>query len=315
MGSHTVELLLERGFQVRCLIRRTRQGNGWIQGLSVEIVRGSYYDVDSLRDAVKGVDYIFHIAGVTKAKKHRQFHDGNVLATRNLLEAATGVKNLRKFCYVSSLTAAGPSLDGVPRDENAPGSPVTTYGVTKLEAETVCELYANRVPIVVLRPPAVFGPRDRDILEIFRWVKRGIIPAFGTSKKRLSLIYGPELARGIVEATLAEQTRGETYFISDPVPYQFREIAQKAARLLGRRGVTITLPSFLLYSLAGISEFINTFNPDPPILSVEKVRDLVQPDWSCTPAKLERAIGFRTQVPIEEALAKTLAWYQEQGWL
>ena len=97
--------------------------------------------------------------------------------------------------------------------------------------------------------------------------------------------------------------------------YQFNEVGRKAAQILGRRALTVTLPSFLLYALAGISEIVNVFDHDAPVLSLEKVRDLVQRDWTCSPAKLEEAIGFRTEVTIEEALSKTLAWYTNQGWL
>ena len=315
IGSHTIELLLQRGFNVRCLVRRTRSNLGWIEGSQAEIVRASYLDVDTLREAIRDAEYIFHIAGVTKAKKQSQYHQGNVLATRNLLEAATGNSNLKKFCYVSSLTAVGPSPDGTLLDEEAPCNPITAYGVSKLEAETVCQLYANRLPIVILRPPAVYGPRDRDLLEIFRWVKHGFKPVFGSDEKRLSVVYGPELARALVEATLSEKTSGQTYFVADPTAYRLSDVLDQISRMFGKRGITIRFPSSLLYTLGGIAELGSVFSPSASVLNIEKVRDLLQTHWVCSPRKLEEHTGFKTQVPLEESLRHTIEWYREYGLL
>jgi nucleoside-diphosphate-sugar epimerase len=271
--------------------------------------------VDTLREAIRDAEYIFHIAGVTKAKKQSQYHQGNVLATRNLLEAATGNSNLKKFCYVSSLTAVGPSPDGTLLDEEAPCNPITAYGVSKLEAETVCQLYANRLPIVILRPPAVYGPRDRDLLEIFRWVKHGFKPVFGSDEKRLSVVYGPELARALVEATLSEKTSGQTYFVADPTAYRLSDVLDQISRMFGKRGITIRFPSSLLYTLGGIAELGSVFSPSASVLNIEKVRDLLQTHWVCSPRKLEEHTGFKTQVPLEESLRHTIEWYREYGLL
>jgi nucleoside-diphosphate-sugar epimerase len=314
VGSHTIELLLERGFQVRCLVRRSRSNLGWADGLPIEIVRGSYYDPDSLREAVGTVDYVLHIAGITKARKPREFNDGNVLSTRNLLEAAAANPKLKKFCFISSLTATGPSLDGKPVDENTPCHPITTYGITKLGAETICQLHANQVPIVILRPPAVYGPRDHDGFGLYQLASKGIIPGFGSKEKMVSLIYGPELARAIVDATVSERTVGETYFVADAQAYSFCETMKSMARMLGKSARTIVFPTWLLYGLAGISEAVTVFQSGPSIFNIEKIRDLVQKYWVCSPAKLENHIGFRTQVSIEDGLRRTLAWYKENGW-
>lgn len=315
IGSHTIELLLQRGFKVRCLVRRTRTNLGWIENSQAEIVRASYLDVDTLREAIQDADYIFHIAGVTKAKTSSQYHQGNVLATRNLLEAATGNPNLKKFCFVSSLTAAGPSPDGTLLDEDAACHPITAYGVSKLEAETVCQLYANRIPIAILRPPAVYGPRDRDLLEIFRWVKYGFKPVFGSDEKWLSVIYSPDLARVLVEVALSEKTTGQTYFAADPTPYRLSDVLNEIAGMFGKRGRNIRLPSSLLYPLGAIAELASVFSPNAPVLNIEKARDLLQTHWICSPRKLEEHIGFKIHVPLEESLRTTIDWYREYGLL
>jgi len=296
-------------------VRRTRSNLGWIEGSQAEIVRASYFDVETLREAVRGTDYILHIAGVTKAKNPSQYHQGNVLATKNLLEAAAGNPHLRKFCYVSSLTAVGPSPDGTLLDEEAPSHPITSYGVSKLEAETVCQLYSNRIPIVILRPPAVYGPRDRDLLEIFRLAKYGFKPVFGSAEKKISVVYGPELARALVEATLSEKTAGGTYFVADPTAYRLTDLLDLMCGMFGKRGLNIRIPSSLLYVLGGIAELGSVFSSSVPVLNIEKARDLLQKYWVCSPRKLEEHTGFRTQVPLEESLKRTIEWYKEYGLL
>lgn len=315
VGSHTIELLLKRGFDVQCLVRRSRPNLGWVEGLPIEVIRASYYDLDSLREAVQRADYILHVAGVTKARKQREYNDGNVLATKNMLEAAAGSPRLKKFCFVSSFTAAGPSPDGSPLNEESPCNPITTYGVTKLEAETICQLHSKNIPIVILRPPAVYGPRDRDVFELFRWASRGILPHLGTKHKRLSLIYGPELARAIVDATISEKTTGETYFVADPEIYNFADVMSTAARILGKRARSVVIPAALLYTVAGAAELFTAFQSKPALLNVEKARDLLQTSWVCSSKKIEEHIGFRTQVSIEDGLRRTLEWYREYGWL
>jgi len=315
VGSHTAELLLDRGFDVRCLVRRTRSDIGWLEGKKVEIIRASYYDVDTLRTAVQDSEYIFHIAGVTKAKRQREYREGNVLATKNLLVAAESSSHLKKFCFISSLAAVGPSSDGTPLTEESPCHPITSYGVSKLEAETVCQLHSARIPIVVLRPPAVYGPRDTDLLEMFRLVRHGIKPIIGSREKEVSLIYGPELARAIVDATLSESTKGETYFVSDPKAYRLSDALDLLAGMMGKNGFHVNIPGTILYSLAGIAEFISAFRSKPAALNIEKARDFLQKHWVSSPRKLEAHTGFRTRVSLEDGLRNTLEWYKDSGWL
>ena len=174
IGSHTVEQLLAEGYRVRCLIRPQQVNLRWLQGLPVDLVKGDLMNPASISKCIEDADYIIHIAGITKAKHKSEFFTGNVTTTNNLLLAASQLKHLKKFCFISSLTAVGPSVTGIPLTEVSPCHPLTVYGKSKLEAEQVCKQFSDTLPIVIIRPPAVFGPRDTDILEIFKWVSRGL---------------------------------------------------------------------------------------------------------------------------------------------
>ena len=252
---------------------------------------------------------------MTKARRQKEFFDGNVAATRNLLQLARTIPSLKKFCYLSSLTAIGPSPDGIVPDEEAPCNPISTYGKSKLEAERACLDYASSMPLVILRPPTVYGPRDRDVLELFKTTKLGIQPEIGSTNKTLSLLYGPDLAEAIVRATLAQKTSGGIYFVSDPVVYSQTRLYSILASLVGRKSIRLRLSPLVVYSTAAVVQAISYFGPKPAVLSIEKARDLVQDHWVCNPSKIERDIGFLARTGAEEGLKATHDWYVQNHWL
>lgn len=231
------------------------------------------------------------------------------------MDAASHFKDIKKFCFISSLTAVGPSYNGVPLIENSYCHPITTYGKSKLEAEHLCKRFMDRIPIVIIRPPAVFGPRDPDILEMFKWVNRGFRPVIGSSEKTLSLIYAPDLAKGIIQATLDEQSIGETYFISDPTIFTFSAIIDYLATFINKHTIPFHFPKGLVYSMAGIMQFIAAFGRKPAVLNIEKARDILQKHWVCNSKKIKDHIGFETTTSIYEGLRRTFRWYKENGWL
>lgn len=264
-----------------------------------------------LRDA----EYVIHIAGVTKAKSNQDYRIGNVETTRSLLSACLSSRRLKKFCFISSLTASGPSLDGIPKIEGNANAPITSYGRSKLEAEKVCLQYSSQIPIVILRPPAVYGPRDRDILELFRWINYRIVPHLGSWEKNLSIINARDLAEGIIEATISDSTVGQTYFVSNREVQSYTSLVKLASTLLGRNPLHIQIPSFMIYLVAGITERVYSFSKKTPVLNLDKVRDLITTDWTCSSRKLFEHIGFEPKISVEEGFKETIEWYQSQRWL
>jgi nucleoside-diphosphate-sugar epimerase len=310
-----VEALLQSGINVRCLVRPFRKNLDWISSLPIETVSGNLLEPSSIEQAIDDVDYVIHIAGVTRAKHRKDFFEGNVVATRNLLQIASRSKRLKKLCYMSSLTAVGPSPDGTPVDEQTPCRPITSYGRSKLEAEQLCHSFSARIPVVILRPPAVYGPRDKDVLELFKAAKFGLQPNVGSGEKTLSLVYGPDLAKAVVEATLSEKTAGKTYFVADPRVYSQPHIYDTISELVGSRSFRPKLPPAIVYSAAAITEFISLFRRNPAILTIEKARDLTQDHWVCSPESMKRDIGFEATMGADEGLKQTYLWYRDVHWI
>lgn len=298
-----------------CLVRPYRTSLGWLEGLPIEVITGDLLQPKTLEEKIQDFEYVVHIAGVTKAKKRSEYFQGNVVATQNLLDIALKLPNCKKFTYISSQTVVGPSKDGTPLDETAPCYPITTYAETKLEAEFRCKKVMPKLPIVILRPSAVFGPRDTDILEIFKWVDRGIKLVLGSPEKTLSMIYGPDLADAIYQATVSEKTIGETYFVADRTIFTFSDLIEYISSLSTKKGMKVHFPAGVVYSMAGISQLFSTFDKKPSPFNIEKAKDLLQKHWVCSPQKIYDHIGFRTQTSVYDGLQQTFSWYKKEGWL
>ena len=315
VGSHIVDQLLEKKYSVRCLIRKSSDTK-WLSGKPIEFVYGDLFDQSALREAVSGVEYIYHSAGVTKAKTPEEYYRGNAEGTKNILEATiSNNSSLRRFVHVSSQTAVGPSPTQTPIEENVPPHPITTYGKSKLEAEKECEKAMSSIPITIVRPPAVYGERDKDVFEFFNTMSKGLQPMVGFSEKYVSLIHVRDLARGIIMAGESENARGQTYFITSKEVYGWKQIGEVTRRIMNKRALAIRLPEFVVYVIAAFAEVGSKFSPKPALINFEKARDMVQDYWTCSHAKAKRDLGFDQQISLEEGIRATIQWYRLDGWL
>ncbi|MEW5902595.1 MAG: NAD(P)-dependent oxidoreductase, partial [Acidobacteriota bacterium] len=198
IGSHLAEELLRRGYEVRCLVRRPRRGD-WIERLAVQLVLGDCRDKPSLFSAVEEVDYVFHLAAVINALSWDEYYQANVLGTLNLLEAcAERNPRLRKFVLVSSISAAGPSERGRPLREEDPCRPISDYGRSKKMAEEAVAERGGRFPWVIVRPPNVTGPRQKELEEVIRLIKKRIKPLVGEEEPQTSLCYVGDVVDALI---------------------------------------------------------------------------------------------------------------------
>lgn len=314
VGSHVVEQLLRDGHRVRCHVRRGRTSLGWLSNLPVEIVEGDIASSTDRLALLRDVGTIIHIAGVTKARSLEAYRAVNVDMTRALLETSVA-HGAGRFVLISSLAAVGPSTDGSLPDELTACLPLTSYGISKLEAENVCRSYADRIGVTILRPPAVYGPRDKDILEMFRYVSLGLRPVIGSRSKTLSLVHVQDLASAVVRTSLDPRAAGKTYFVSDPEPYKFSDLIGSLARIMDRRTFPLYLPAPVLYAAALGSQAVSALLGRTAVLTIEKARDLLQPAWVCSSRALSEDLGVRSSIPIEQGLRETYAWYRSHGWL
>ena len=317
IGSHLAEKLFDKRYDVRVLVRSTSNLQ-WLQGIAFEKVVGSLSEKDSLKKAVEGVDYIYHVAGVVAAKNREGFFQGNVEATRNLLEATAEVNpNIKRFVHTSSLAAVGPARsEHEPVDETVNHRPITTYGESKAAAEKVVSEFASQLPVTILRPPAVYGPRDVGVYMFFQVVVKGFVPLIGFGKKVVSLVHVDDLAHGFILAGENNRSVGETYFISSEELYTWEEVGDVAAKILGKKRVRpLRVPHAVVHTVAGLSGFLGKFRKKSPILDREKGKDITQSFWICNVDKALKDFGYRQNVSLEDGVKWTVEWYKNEGWL
>ena len=315
VGSHLVEGLLDRGHQVRCLIRHTSDLS-FIAALPVEFVCGALDDRESLERACQGVDAVYHFAGATKAATAAAYFRVNAQGTRSLVEACWRVSpGVKRFVYCSSLGAAGPAAGPEPPDETRPPHPVSDYGHSKLAGEEAVLAYADRLPVVILRPAAVYGPRERDILTYFRIVNRRLKPLPGGGVELVSLIHVSDLVRLALHVLEAEPAVGQTYFASDGAVYDLEEVLDTIAAVLGKRVLRIVIPVRWIEAFAALGEIWAGLTNKPLLLNDQKVQELKQCYWLCDASKAHRELGFVPQIDLRTGLAQTARWYREHGWL
>jgi nucleoside-diphosphate-sugar epimerase len=310
IGSHLVEELIKKGYDVTCLVRKTSNLR-WIEGHEVTLFYGDCEDEHSLTQLPQDFNFIFHLAGLTKARREEDFFCVNVKGTENLLRAVSGKgKDVRRFIHLSSLAAAGPSRNGAPLNETSEPRPVSSYGRSKLESEGAIMRCGDRIPVTIIRPPAVYGPRDTDFHVLFKMLKKGFYPYWG--KCYYSLLYVDDLVRGLVSAAEEKEAAGGVYFLSDGKVYTNEDIVSEISAVLGTRILKMRIPRPLMAVLVGIAERLGS---GAPIINRDKLRELNCAHWTCDSSKAAKDFRFVPKVTIKEGIKWTADWYRIHQWL
>ena len=315
IGSFLTEKLVNKKYDVNCLVRSSSNIR-WIANLNIQFLYGDLNDKKTLRNAIRGVDIIYHLAGVTKAGWKSEYENGNYTGTKNLVDTIleSGTK-LKRFVFAGTQAAYGPSDSLRPIDENKTRLPLTDYGFSKLKAQQYVESKMDQIPVTIVVPPAVYGPRDNDVLEFFKTVKMGIIPQLGGKDKYASIIHVDDLTDGIIQAAESKNSIGQAYFLANPKPVAWSEIARITLDQLGKRAIRINIPYALVSTIAAFTEIQSRITRKPNILSRQKLIEMRQDFWICSSQKAKKDFGFEPKINIEEGIKDTLAWYVAHNWL
>jgi nucleoside-diphosphate-sugar epimerase len=315
LGGHVAEQLAARGDFVRALVRKTSNTKHLETLRGVELFEGSVEQAGRVREAVEGVDAIVHCAGIVKARSSDEFFTVNVGGTSNLVDAARKLgKSLRRFVHVSSLEAVGPSEDGnpVPADQE---NPVTAYGRSKLAAEKVVHAAKDDIAVTILRPSGIYGPRDVEVLELIKPVKRGLFPVVNGGRSKGVWVYATDCAAACLRAIDADVPSGRAYFVDDG--YGAIDASTMFAdfeRALGKKAVRASLPTPLFMAVARGAEIFGRVRGKAVMLTREKASMLLQ-DWVCSSEATRSDLGWQPKVPWNEGVVKAVAWYRDNGWL
>lgn len=316
VGSHLCERLLRSGWSVRVLARPSSSLAN-LEGLDVEVMRGDLLDSASLAAAVTGVSHVFHVAAALRGLNASDLFLVNEIGTRNVVEACRRhAPRIAKFVLVSSLAAVGPTEDGVtPLDESAVPRPVSWYGKSKLAAERVVLDVAGDLPTVVARPPIVYGPRDRDVLALFRMAKRGFVPLLGPTERRYSLVHAADLARGLECAARAAVASGSVYFLTAPEVVSGAELARAIGNAVGREPRMFRVPEWLARAAGRGADLVSRARGAAHVFGSQKVEEMLQPGFVCSARRAASELGWRAEIALADGLDATAAWYAARGWL
>lgn len=312
IGSHLVDELLENSdySEIKCLIRNDEK---WLKGKPVTKVKGDLHSVTAIRNALSDVDVIFHIAAIVMAPTQKEFDFANVDATENLLRIAEK-ENVKKIVILSSLAASGPS-NGSPKTEEDPMNPVSMYGMSKKKMEeSVHKNVSDEMSVTILRPPAVFGPREDQIYTLFKMMNNRITPIVGNGfEPKLSLVYVKDLIQAIIKAAKQTDPGVSTYFVSSDITC-WNEIKQITEIVLGKSTVQIKLKPNWVKKIAGLIETTATFFGTYPVVNREKANEMIL-EWTCSYDKARKELNYEPEYTLEEGISRTLNWYKKEGWL
>jgi nucleoside-diphosphate-sugar epimerase len=311
VGSHLVETLVRRGDHVIALVRSPHKAAP-LRALGVEMVAGNLGDRAALERATAGADVVYHVAGLVAARSEAEFLIGNRDGTRNVVAAAEA-SGAPRFVFVSTMAAGGPAARGRPLTGSEPARPVTRYGRSKLAAEEVVR--SSSLSWTVVRPPLVYGPRDTEVLKVFRIARRGIAPVFGDGLQQLSAVHAADLAAALAAAGDSPATVGGTYYAAHPEIFTSADFVRAVARSLGGRVRVIPLPLGLARAALSVTEVAARAAGRATILTTDKAHEFFEAAWTGDPAPLARDAGWRAERDLDRGLAETAAWYREHGWL
>jgi nucleoside-diphosphate-sugar epimerase len=311
VGGHLAEALLGAGHDVACLVRTPAKAAD-LQARGARLVAGDLDDAAALGRLLEGAEVLHHVAGVIAARTPAEFERVNRAGTFALARQALAA-GVRRMVYVSSLAVSGPALPGRPLEEADRDQPVTPYGRSKQAGEEAVR--ASGIAYTIVRPPAVYGPRDRELLRVFRLARRRLVPLLGDGRQELSFVHAADLARALAAAGESEATLGRTYHAAHPEVVTQGAFVEAVARALGLTVRTVRVPAPLVRGALWTTGWMARLRGRATLLSPDKADELLAPAWTCSSAALARDAGWRAAIALEQGLRETAEWYQAAGWL
>lgn len=317
VGYHLVEAALQAGLEVYAAVRPSSE-LAQLKPFSIQYTSLDYTAPEALVKELEEKQYhfIIHAAGTTKAKNAQIYNKVNAEYTKALALAASKAQiPLKKFVFISSLAALGPIAyqETMAIHEQSLAQPLTDYGRSKLLAEKhLSEM--KSLPLVIFRPTAVYGPREKDIFILLKTLNRGLDPYISRQAQRLSFVYVKDLAKVVVQA-LEIKEQQVSYNLSDGNCYDRYALADITKRVLRKKAIRFHLPMGMVRLAAKVLETAYASGNKVPALNEEKLNELTAENWNCSIEKIREDLGFVPEYDLEKGLTQTLEWYKEHKWL
>ncbi len=285
-----------------------------LDGLKIERATGDVTDPASLLPALKGVDVVFHLAGIRRASTRDEFFKVNAEGTKNVAEAM--VKGgARRLVLCSSLAASGPSTAARPRVESDPCSPEEWYGESKAEAERLAFGFCDRLEVTCCRPSRIVGPGDEENLTFFKVVKKGVVLKLGGVPRPISLVDVEDVVSLLVLLGDRKEAVGEAFFADAGNALPLEDFLRLIATELGVTARTLYVPELVLSALGHGADALTLLTGRKLPMNRKLARQLLAPGWTCSIEKAQRLLGYQPKVPLAESVRRTVKGYRQAGWL
>ena len=315
IGSHLIDYLVGHGCTIHALVRETSDQR-WLNKSDQVKVHVVDFAKSSSISCLEKADYLFHCAGLTKAKTRDDYFCGNVFSCEVLYERCVAIgSNLKAIVHLSSLAAAGPNVQGEAAQEKDSCKPVTYYGESKLAGERIALNYSSLLPIVIIRPPVVYGPREENFFIYLKTLSQGWNIKIGTTRRELSLVYVTDLVRAMVRAAVCYPKNEKIYYVTDGEHHIWNDISGSAMKILNVRAKALFIPKVLLTFLSSISETLAWFGPKPALFDRQRVIDICQTSWIASPKSFFESHDFQPKYNLAKGLKETIDWGKKNNWL
>jgi len=288
----------------------------WLEGKDTDLIFGDCTDRDSLDRAITSdLDYIFHLAAVMNAPVDEIYDSVNYHGTKNVVDLCLDKKvELKRFVYVSSFAASGPSGKNEIKDETSLCEPATEYGRSKLKTEKYLAQFCEELPYTILRLGLVYGPRNRNgIFSLFQVVSWRIRPILNNA--RTNVVYVKDVATCMLLAAQSNKAIFETYCVGENRIYSFREVAEAVSKAFGGRMLSIPVSIPLLFGAGMVLQLLGTITRTKPLLDLRRMSDMRHRYWMYDTSAVSRDLGYETGFELSEGARETVEWYRRQGWV
>lgn len=319
VGSWLVRESLSRGLDVYAGVRAS-SSKAFLTDPKINFSIIDFEDDTSLSKILKEeqFDIIIHNAGVTRAQNNNDYFKVNVdysMKLARLAQKEIGQK-LKKFVFISSIEAYG-SADSTPEavvNNEVKPSPRTTYGQSKLRAERALNEIKN-LPLIILRPTAVFGPGEKDLFAFWQTVKGyKVTPIVGNKKIKYTFVYVKDLVRVVLDASLSD-VKNKSYFVSDGRIHKMEAYLGNIASSLDIRPFSFTIPYLALDAASIVTGLFDKVSGKKSLLNAEQIAKAKAQSWDCDISDLVKDFDYQSHYTLKEAIEETTQWYLREGWL
>ena len=316
VGSHLAEELIAQGHTVRALLRTTSSLK-WIKHLSIECAYGDVTDPATVAAALDGADYVFHVAGLVKALDRETYFRVNAGGTASLLDACARMPvPPKRIVLVSSQAAGGPSGRGPAVTEDDPPHPISFYGESKAEAERVAAGYSGRLPITIVRPPAIYGPRDTEVFQFIKAAYRfGIAPIAGKADAPMSTAHVHDVVQGLILAAKSPKAAGRTYYVAGPDVATWDSVIEALEDAFQKKLRRVHIPIWLARVAASAVEAYAALARKPATFNREKIREILADGWVCSIQRAREELAFEPRITVRQGMRDTVDWCRQNGWI